>query len=84
MAVRLPEWKLLGLDGLEAWHPGVEPRVARRLEALARSFGLKVSGGSDFHGETRPDRQLGRSSGGLPLGEAILEGLFPVPGETSA
>ncbi len=55
----LRQWKQEGLDGLEAWHPGAELRVARRYEAVARELGLKVSAGSDFHGDTRPDRQCG-------------------------
>jgi len=70
-----------GLDGLEAWHPGAEPRVARKLEALALKLGLKVSAGSDFHGDNRPDRNLGLTSGGLPIEDTFLGKLFPGGGE---
>lgn len=73
---RLGQWKDQGLDGLEAWHPGAEPRVCRRLEKLAARWNLKVSAGSDFHGENRPDRHLGLTSGGRPIDDSILEGLF--------
>jgi hypothetical protein len=66
-----------GLDGLEAWHPGAEPRVARKLEALALKLRLKVSAGSDFHGDIRPERNLGLTSGGLPIEDSFLEKLFP-------
>jgi len=73
---RLGVWKGLGLDGLEAWHPGAEPRVCRRLEKLAQRWELKISAGSDFHGETRPDRHLGRTSGGLVIEDSYYENLF--------
>lgn len=72
----LGEWKAWGLDGLEAWHPGAPPRHCRRLEGLARRWGLKVTGGSDFHGDNRPDRVLGLSAGGRTIGDEVLEELF--------
>ena len=73
---RFAEWQALGLDGVEAWHPGTEPRHCRRLETAARRLGLKVSAGSDFHGENRPDRQLGLTSGGRPIDDSVLEELL--------
>jgi hypothetical protein len=73
---KLGEWKALGLDGLEAWHPGAEPRHCRRLEGLAARWGLKISAGSDFHGENRPDRKLGLTSGGRVIGDEFLEELL--------
>ncbi len=73
---QLEIWKNLGLDGIEAWHPGTDPRHCRRLEAMARRVGLKVSAGSDFHGENRPDRQLGLTSGGRTIEDNILEELL--------
>lgn len=75
---RLIAWKSQGLDGLEAWHPGAEPRQCRRLEALARRCGLKVSAGSDYHGENRPGRKLGWTAGGLAIDDRFAEELgFP-------
>lgn len=73
---KLEAWKALGLDGIEAWHPGTDPRHCRRLEAMARRVGLKVSAGSDFHGENRPDRQLGLTSGGRTIEDNVLEELL--------
>jgi predicted metal-dependent phosphoesterase TrpH len=78
---RLPaligELKERGLDGLEAWHPTAKPQACRRFEELAHSLGLRVSAGSDFHGENRPDRKLGLSSGGRKIGDEFLRALFP-------
>jgi predicted metal-dependent phosphoesterase TrpH len=80
---RLPdliaELKNQGLAGLEAWHPGAKPRSCRRLEALARSLGLYVTEGSDFHGPlVRPDRILGYSSANRNISEAVLEAIGPL------
>jgi len=52
-----------GLVGLEAWHPAVRIVEGERLEALARSLGLFVTAGSDFHGLARPERKLGCTAG---------------------
>jgi predicted metal-dependent phosphoesterase TrpH len=65
-----------GLAGLEAWHPSAKPRSCRRLEALARSLGIYVTEGSDFHGPAaRSDRKLGFSAAGRKIDEAVLEAI---------
>jgi len=76
MEEKFGEWQQLGLDGIEAWHPGTQPRYCRRLEGLAARWGLKVTAGSDFHGDHRPDRKLGLTSGGRPIEPVFLEELF--------
>ena len=75
---QLASWKALGLDGLEAWHPSATTAACQRLEALARSLDLKVSAGSDFHGENRPDRILGQTAGRQPIACRFYEELFSV------
>jgi predicted metal-dependent phosphoesterase TrpH len=55
------EWRQAGVDAVEAWHPSASWKDAQRLTDLAVAVGLKVSAGSDFHGQHRPDRVLGRS-----------------------
>jgi predicted metal-dependent phosphoesterase TrpH len=76
---RLPDFvrnlKDRGLDGLEAWHPTAKPRACKRLEALGRSLGLYITEGSDFHGEVRPDRKLGHSSGDRQIADSVLEAI---------
>ena len=42
------EWKALGVDGIEAWHPTARLVDCQRLDAMAREFGFRVSAGSDF------------------------------------
>lgn len=56
----IAEWAGQGVEGVEAYHPSAQNGDAARLDALARSLGLLVTGGSDFHGEhVRADRRLG-------------------------
>ncbi len=49
----------MGLQALEAYHSDHPPRYQERYEFLARRYGLAVTGGSDFHGEIKPDVHLG-------------------------
>lgn len=76
---RLPsvvsEWKDLGLDGLEAWHPTAKVRACERLEKLAGELGLLVTAGSDFHGENRPDRKLGLTAGHRKIDDRYAAGI---------
>ena len=47
-----------GLKGIEGWH-GDMPEVEQEpYRALGRSRNLIVSGGSDYHGDMRPDRGM--------------------------
>jgi predicted metal-dependent phosphoesterase TrpH len=39
-----------GLDGVECFRPRCPPEESLRLEEACRSFGLLVTGGSDWHG----------------------------------
>jgi len=55
------EWKEIGVDGIESWHPTASWRDAARLDAFATTAGLRRSAGSDFHGKHRPDRILGKT-----------------------
>lgn len=76
----LEDFKNLGLAGIEAWHPGARVVECERLEACARSLGLCVTAGSDFHGAARPDRKIGRTAGKRPIEDRFftdeLEPLF--------
>ncbi|MBU0927868.1 MAG: PHP domain-containing protein [Spirochaetes bacterium] len=66
------EWKELGVDGIEAWHPTARLVDCARLDAMAREFGFRVSAGSDYHGAVRPDRRLGHTAGNRKIGEEFL------------
>ncbi|TFG84399.1 MAG: PHP domain-containing protein [Spirochaetales bacterium] len=75
MRLLMGEWKERGVDGIEAWHPTARVVDCERLEAMAREFGLRVTGGSDYHGPNRPERRLGRSAGARPIDDRYLAAL---------
>ncbi len=64
-----------GVAGIEAWHPNHAVKDCRRYERLARSLGMIVTGGSDFHGEHVPQRRLGLTAGGREVPDAFLDSL---------
>ena len=76
---RLPElvkdFRDQGLDGIEAWHPTAKVRSCKRLDVLGKSLGLCITAGSDFHGDSRPDRKLGITAGDRKIDEALLESI---------
>lgn len=54
----------MGVEGLEAWHPGVRVAEAYRLEEIGKKLGMIITAGSDFHGEKiRADRKIGFTAG---------------------
>ena len=42
-------WQAQGLRGIEVYHPSAETRGYEGLDRMARSLGMLVTGGSDFH-----------------------------------
>lgn len=53
----------LGLAGLEVIHSDHDASLVAKYSALADRFGLVKTGGSDFHGSTKKDIELGRARG---------------------
>jgi len=64
-----------GLEGLECRYTGYDAERVAYLEALAEEYGLLKTGGSDFHGELKPDIRLGKGRGELEVPYAWLEAL---------
>jgi hypothetical protein len=54
----------VGLDGVEVEHSRHSSDERRTLRKLAQELSLVETGGSDFHGENKPDVQLGYGVGG--------------------
>lgn len=71
----LPLAKAAGLDAMETMYPLFDERATERLRAMAGAFGLLESGGSDFHGASKPDTHIGTGKGALAVPEAVLEAL---------
>lgn len=64
-----------GLDAMEVYYPKFSPEQTAAACRIAEEFGLSFSGGSDFHGENKPDIDLGTGRGDLHVPEILLEAL---------
>jgi predicted metal-dependent phosphoesterase TrpH len=65
-----------GLSGLEAYSSEHSPAETALFLDLARRYDLVVTGGSDFHGETKPGVRLGSGlNGNLAVPREVLEGM---------
>lgn len=63
----LPEAVEAGLDGMEVVYSKFTPEQTKLAQQIASDFGLAFSGGSDFHGATKPDIALGVGRGELKI-----------------
>ena len=61
-----------GAQGIEIYYSGYTAEDCAKLVALAREFGLFVTGGSDYHGDNRPSVRLGN----LELPDEVAQELF--------
>ncbi len=53
-----------GLRGIECRYSGYVPERAAYLEGLAEEYGLLKTGGSDFHGDNKPQNHMGTGLAG--------------------
>ena len=67
--------KAVGLDGIEAIYSTYSAGEERLMKKFAADNHLLVSGGSDFHGSTKPNIQLGTGRGNLSIPYSILDNL---------
>ena len=63
----LPKAVACGLDGMEVLYPKYKPEQTVLAERIAEEFGILGSGGSDFHGDNKPDIAMGSGRGTLAV-----------------
>lgn len=64
-----------GVKGIEGYH-GDKPEPDQEIfRTLGKARGLIVSGGSDYHGDMRPDRSMPGGKYGVKVPESVLEEL---------
>ena len=66
--------KEVKLDGIECYHPSAE--VDNRIDILinyAKTNNLFISGGSDFHGDKKPNNDIAIGSGSLNIPKEYIE-----------
>ena len=71
----LPEAKVHGLVGMETHYSTFSAEETVVADLLAEGHGLLPSGGSDFHGTTKPKIRLGIGHGTLAVPFAFCEAL---------
>ena len=64
-----------GLDGMETRYPLFDEEATALAERLAAQYGLLPSGGSDFHGDNKPDIALCTGKGNLRVPMELFEAL---------
>lgn len=67
LAEFLPKAEKRGLAGMECLYSLYTPETTEKAFLLAEKAGLKMSGGSDFHGANKPDISLGTGKGNLKI-----------------
>lgn len=77
VASLLPELAGMGLNAIEAYHSDHSPEQTEAYLALAKRYGLMVTGGSDFHGPAvKPGIELGTGrNGNLRIPPEVAEQL---------
>lgn len=64
-----------GLTGLEGYYTDYTPEMERDYRSLAAKYGLKRSGGTDFHGMFKPHIRIGKGLGELEIPYSVLENM---------
>ena len=72
----LPEAKAHGLAAMETRYSTYTPETTEAAIRLAKEFGIMESGGSDFHGENKPDIRLGIGRGELCVPAILMDKLL--------
>lgn len=78
----LRELKTAGLDGVEVYYSTHSSRQIREYLSLAQQLGLLITGGSDFHGLTKPDIDVGIGKGTLHVPTSLLPKMKAAVGRT--
>lgn len=63
----------IGLCGIEGYYTDYTPEMENEYRSLAKKYGLKISGGTDFHGSFKPHIAMGRGLGDMKIPYSVLE-----------
>lgn len=75
LRILVRELKAAGLGGIEVHYSTHTPSQTTEYLDLARQCDLLVTGGSDFHGVTKPDIEVGIGRGQLKVSQKLLDPL---------
>ncbi len=69
----ISDLKAVGLDGVEGYYPTYSRQEREYILSLAKKYDLVVTGGSDYHGDTKPGLDLKDGYGNLNIPDDILD-----------
>jgi 3',5'-nucleoside bisphosphate phosphatase len=72
---RIVSLKQLGLKGIEVYYPEHSDQFVQQLLDIADAHDLLITGGSDFHGDLKPQVQMGIGYGNLHVPYDLFETL---------
>ena len=64
------------LDAMETMYPKYDEKTTALAGKIAEEFGILPCGGSDFHGDNKPDTLLGTGRGDLDVPDGVLTALM--------
>ena len=64
-----------GLDGIEGYYTEYTPEHEFKYQKMAADLGIKISGGTDFHGAMKPHIAIGRGYGNMNVPYDILKNI---------
>lgn len=67
--------KNAGLSGIEGYYTEYDEEMHQKYLNLAQKHNLLVSGGTDFHGEMKPQILIGKGYGNLRIPYSLLENM---------
>jgi len=76
LAAELIRLQPYGLRGIEVHYSEHRPDTARAMASIANRLGLLKSGGSDFHGDVKPEIKLGVGRGTLRVDASVLDDML--------
>ena len=62
-----------GLKGIEGYYSTYTKNQEKEILKIAKNLNLLISGGSDFHGDNKPDIKIGVGRGNLNIPYTLLE-----------
>lgn len=60
------------IDGIEVYHSSFTKEEMKELEKYCKKNNLYISGGSDCHGDKKPDRKIGIGYNNLNISEDVI------------
>ena len=67
------ELVMLGLKGIEAYYPDHTDEQVLFFEKLAKKYGILATGGSDYHGNNKPEIEMGVYRGDTRLAFSVID-----------